>query len=150
GLTLAELIKNADGVKEDAFQERGTITRLKADNTTEVIAFDVRGVLNGQAPEILLQREDIVHIPSIFDLRESYEIIINGSVRKPSRFSYFDCMTVGDLIITSGGFSVGANKQMVEVARRVNVSSRPSRDVNLSQIISLHIHPISSVASSKF
>jgi protein involved in polysaccharide export with SLBB domain len=150
GLTLAELIKNADGVKEDAFQERGTITRLKADNTTEVIAFDVRGVLNGQAPEILLQREDIVHIPSIFDLRESYEIIINGSVRKPGRFPYKEGMTVEDLIITSGGFSDGANMQMVEVARRVKDSDRRSRDAKLSEIISLDIDPNLSVASSKF
>ena len=40
GLTLGELIKRADGIKEDAFTERGIIYRLKDDNSTEVLSFN--------------------------------------------------------------------------------------------------------------
>ena len=88
GLTLSQLIANAAGLKEDAFTERGTITRLKPDNSTEIIDFSVKDVLN-KVKDIALQREDVVNISSIFDLRDKYTVTINGSVRKPGVFCFW-------------------------------------------------------------
>lgn len=150
GLTLDELLKKADGAKEDAFMNRGTITRLKPDNTTEVISFNLRSVIEGKSAPIPLQREDIVTIPSLFDLRETYELSINGSVRKPGKFTYSEGMTVEDLILQAGGFADGANMQVVEIARRVKNSDRKAFDAQLSEIISLDIDPDLSVTLSKF
>ncbi len=150
GLTLAELIKKADGLKEDAFMGRGTITRLKPDNTTELISFDPKGVVDGTAPPIPLKREDIVTITSLFDLRLTYNVSINGSVRKPGKFSFDEGMTVEDLILRAGGFADGANMKVVEIARRVKDSDQKSRNAKLSEIITLDIDPDLKVAHSKF
>lgn len=87
GLTLSQLIKNAAGLKEDAFTGRGIITRLKADNTYEQLSFDVLGIVNNSAPDITLQREDVVEISSIFDLRDKYTVSIKGEVRSPGQFA---------------------------------------------------------------
>ena len=89
GLTLSQLIDKAAGIKEDAFVERGTITRLKPDNSTELISFNVKDAIN-KTVTIPLQREDSVSIASIFDLRNKYKITINGSVRNPGTFVFAD------------------------------------------------------------
>ncbi|MDB5010249.1 MAG: capsule biosynthesis protein, partial [Mucilaginibacter sp.] len=116
GLTLSMLIENAAGLKEDAFMDRGTITRLKPDNSKEIIAFSLKDVIN-KTVNIPLQREDSVYVASIFDLRDKYKITINGSVRKPGKFAYADSMKVEDLILKAGGFAEGASAKRIEVAR---------------------------------
>ncbi len=123
GLTLSQLIEKAAGVKEDAFVERGTITRLKSDNSTELISFNVRDAIN-KTVTIPLQREDSVSISSIFDLRTKYKITINGSVRKPGTFVFADSMRVEDLIVKAGGFADGASPKRIEVARRIDNADR--------------------------
>src|SRR5204863_186499 len=64
-LTLKQLVLKADGLKEDAFLNRGIITRLQDDLTLESVAFDVTGILNGTQPDIPLKREDKIIISSI-------------------------------------------------------------------------------------
>lgn len=118
GLTLRQLIEKADGLTEDAFLPRGYIQRLKADNTQELISFDVARIMNGTAPDIALQREDIVQISSIFDLRDEYKITIGGEVRQPGTFDYAENMTVASVIQMAGGFTEGASPDRIEIARR--------------------------------
>lgn len=122
GLTLSQLIRKAEGVKEDAFMQRGYITRLRPDNQTQIIPFDVANVLNGTAADISLLREDVVSISSIFDLKEEYKVSIDGEVRQPGTFDYAENMTLETLIIQAGGFKEGAAPQRVEVSRRVRES----------------------------
>ncbi|MDO8992020.1 MAG: SLBB domain-containing protein, partial [Daejeonella sp.] len=57
GLTLSQLVKKAEGLKEDAFRQRAYITRLKPDNQTELISVDLAGILNGTVKDISLLRE---------------------------------------------------------------------------------------------
>jgi len=118
GLTLKQLIIKADGLTEDAFLPRGYIQRLQADNTQELISFDVAKIMNGTAPDIALQREDIVQISSIFDLRDEYKVSIGGQVRQPGTFDYAENMTVGSVIQMAGGFKEGASPDRIEIARR--------------------------------
>ena len=138
GLTLDKLIDNAAGLKEDAFTERGTITRLRPDNSTEIIGFNLRDVIN-KTVRIPLQREDIVNISSIFDLRDKYNVIINGSVRKPGKFAFSDNMKVEDLIIKAGGFAEGASTKRIEVARRVNDADPNSKNSTVAQVFSVNV-----------
>ena len=138
GLTLNQLIANAAGLKEDAFMERGTITRLKSDNSTEIIGFNVKDVIN-KAFNIPLQREDIITISSIFDLRDKYQIVINGSVRKPGKFAFSENMKVEDLIFKAGGFAEGASTKRIEVARRINDADPNSRNSSVAQVFSVNV-----------
>ena len=139
GLTLSQLIKNAGGVKEDAFTGRGNITRLKADNTIELIAFNVNDILNKSVPDIALQREDAVSISSIFDLRDQYRVTIKGEVRKQGEFAFAENMSVEDLIVLAGGFTQAASVKRVEVARRINDSDPKSKTSSLAQVFTIDV-----------
>lgn len=137
-LTLLQLIQNAAGLKEDAFTERGTMVRLKPDNSTEIISFNVKDVLN-KASNILLQREDVVNISSIFDLRDQYQISINGSVRKPGTFAFAENMKVEDLILKAGGFAEGASPIRIEVARRINNADPASKSSKVAEVFNVNV-----------
>lgn len=150
GLTLSQLIQKAAGLKEDAFTGQGSITRLKPDNTTEIISFDVLGVTNKTAPDIVLQREDVVSIASIFDLRDKYTVSIQGEVRNPGLFPYAEKMNVQDLIIKAGGFTEGASAERIEVARRINNSDPLSNNSSVSKVFSINVDRNLKLADVRF
>ena len=52
--TVRQLVDQAAGLKGDEFAGRAQITRLNPDFTTTVIAVDIRGILNGTAPDLSL------------------------------------------------------------------------------------------------
>ncbi len=119
GMKLSNLIKKADGLREDAFLNRALITRLKEDYTPENISFNVKEILDG-SQDIILQKDDKVFISSIFQLREARTVNITGQVSKPQTFEYVDNMTLSDLIIKAGGFNEQADLSVVEVSRRLS------------------------------
>lgn len=139
GLTISQLIKKAAGLKEDAFTGRGSIVRLKPDNSTEQISFSVQDVINNAGADIALQREDVVTISSIFDLRGQYRVSIKGEVRKPGEFAYADSMKVADLIIRAGGFTEGASAKRIEVSRRVFDSDPSVKNSQVAQVYSVNV-----------
>ncbi|WP_184544016.1 SLBB domain-containing protein [Mucilaginibacter sp. FT3.2] len=149
GLTLYQLIEKAAGLKEDAFTDRGTITRTKPDNSTEMIGFNVKDVMN-KAVNITLQREDIINISSIFDLRDKYIVTINGSVRKPGKFAFSENMKVEDLILKAGGFAEGASTKRIEVARRVADADPLSKSSSVAQVFSVNIDGALKPAEANF
>lgn len=119
GMTLKQVLEMADGVREDAFLERGMINRLKADNTSELINFNVRDVLAGTTADIPLKREDKIEIASIFDLRDEYKFTVQGEVRFPGDFPFASNATLGDIIQKAGGLTEAAKNARVEIARRI-------------------------------
>ncbi|WP_313187892.1 SLBB domain-containing protein [Sphingobacterium siyangense] len=119
GMTLKQVLEMADGVREDAFLERGIINRLKADNTSELISFNVRDILAGKAADIPLRREDKIEISSIFDLRDEYKFTVQGEVRFPGDFPFASNATLGDIIQKAGGLTEEAKNARVEIARRI-------------------------------
>ena len=118
--TVIGLINQAAGLKGDEFTGRAQITRLNPDFTTTVIALDIRGILNGTSPDIELKPEDILNIPSLFDLREPYTIKISGAVNYVDTvLPYRNNLTVEDAIMMAGGLKESAATVNVEVARRI-------------------------------
>lgn len=137
GMTLKQLIEQADGVREDAFLERGIINRLRADNTAELINFNVREILAGTISDIPLKREDKVEIASIFDLRDEYKFTVQGEVRLPGDFPFASNATLGDLIQKAGGLNEAAKNARIEIARRLK--NRDVSDPSSSQTIQVDI-----------
>lgn len=119
GLTLKGLIELADGVKEDAFMNRGIITRLNPDLSMQNVSFHVADVMNGNQ-DMPIRREDAVTILSINDLREERVVNISGEVQLPGEFEYRDNMTLSDLIFMAGGFLESATEASIEISRRLN------------------------------
>jgi len=119
--TVYSLIQRADGIREDAFTNRGLIYREQDDLTTKVISFNVRDVLaHPEQNRIKLQRNDIVQISSIFDLREDYTINVVGAVQNPGTFPYVENMTLEDVILQADGFKESAAPYRIEVSRRID------------------------------
>ncbi|WP_435374030.1 SLBB domain-containing protein [Belliella kenyensis] len=120
GLTLKKLIENADGVRGEAYLERASILRTSADLSTEVISVNLREILEGSSPDIPLQREDVIRISSIYDLKEEVYVQITGEVSKPGTYPFSKQMTVEDLIIMAGGLREAANTKDIEISRRIS------------------------------
>ncbi|WP_293714682.1 SLBB domain-containing protein [uncultured Parabacteroides sp.] len=130
--TVKQLINQAAGLKGDEFIGRAHITRLNPDFTSTVIAIDVQDILNEKAPDIELQKEDKLHIPSLFELREPYTIKVGGAVNYPDTVLPFSKnMTVEDAVILAGGLQESASTINVEVARRIK---DPTADKSTNQI----------------
>lgn len=119
GLTLSQLIKNAEGLRGDAYTAQASILRTKKDLSTEMIQVNLQEVLSGSAPDIALQREDVVRISSIYDIQNEQYVQILGEVKKPGVYPYSESMTVEELIISAGGFQESANPSDIEIARRL-------------------------------
>lgn len=123
GLTLSQLIKNAEGLRGDAYLERASILRTFDDLSTEVLTVNIGEVLNGTAQDIPLQREDVIRISSIYDLKEEFYVQVNGEVKNPGTYPYSKNMSVEELIILAGGLREAANSQDIEIARRSSAST---------------------------
>ncbi len=141
GLTLSQLIKNAGGLKEDAFTGHGTIVRLNPDNTPQQVSFNVKDVISNPSSDIVLLREDSVVISSLFDLRNAYKISIKGEIRNPGDYTYADSMKVTDVIIQAGGFKEGASGKRIEVSRRVFDSEPTASNTKAAQVFSVNVDP---------
>ncbi len=138
GMKLSDLIKKADGVKEEAYQIRGVIARLKEDHTYDNISFSLQNILKGNE-DLPLQREDSVVIRSIYDMREAYTVNIMGQVQNPEQFSYRDNMTLGDLIFMAGGFLEDADITSIELSRRLTYDEAAKVSQKLNKIFLFNI-----------
>ena len=117
--TVKQLIEKAEGVRGDAFLNRAILDREHEDLDHEIIQVDVKGILNGTTADIPLQKNDVIYIPSIHDLKEEATLTIHGEVANPGTYLYSENTTVEDLILQAGGLLEAASTTKVEVARRV-------------------------------
>ncbi len=139
GMRIADLIAQADGLKEDAYTNRATIVRLQADLTTEVTNVNLAKVLAGDPDaNISLKREDIVTIYSILDFKEEYKITIDGEIKKPGVYDYHENLTLNDLFVQAGGLTGSASKR-VEVARMIKSDEIDDNNPNRVQLFNLEI-----------
>ena len=122
GMMLSDLLGLSEGFRGDAFMGRGLIIRQNKDFTLSSIAF-VPSELSSGDYDVTLQNEDQVKIQSIFDLKEVYNVTIQGEVQKPGSYPFVEGMTVENLIYLANGFKETAARSFVEVARRTNEES---------------------------
>lgn len=117
--TVRELVEKADGLMADAFTGRAVLYRERENKTREVKQIDIRAIMDGSQPDIPLQKNDVLYIPSIHDLEDLGNVQIFGEVTHPGDYPYADNMTLEDLVITAGGLRESASVVRVDVARRV-------------------------------
>lgn len=134
GMTLKQLINKAQGLKEDVYTGRALVVRTKDDLSKEYIAVELKPITEGKENGLLLKREDSVHIASIFDLKDTAAVVINGAVRKPGTYRYEEGLSLKSLILKAQGFSDEATAQGIEISRRkrdVEVNKAGSNIVEL-------------------
>jgi protein involved in polysaccharide export with SLBB domain len=116
-LTLAQLIKKADGLSEGAFENRGLIKRRNKDAEREMIAFHTKDIMTGIDKDIPLMREDSVIILAKENLQDIPTITIGGDVRNPTVIQFRAGLSVEDAIAMAGGFTIDAANHKVEISR---------------------------------
>ena len=117
--TVRSLIEGSDGLTEEAFVSRAVMHRLNPDRTLKVISLDIEGIMSGSSPDVALQNEDVIFIPTISERQEDRTITIHGEVRFPGVYKYADNETLEDFVLQAGGLKEAASTVKVDVARRV-------------------------------
>lgn len=115
--TLQQLIAAAGGVKDDVYEDRGYIQRFNERRDTVALHFSVKNVLEG-LEEVMLMPDDSIRIFAHSELEKRTLVYTFGEVNTPNTFVFRPGMTLGDIILLSGGFTVGAAKSNIDVARR--------------------------------
>ena len=150
GMTLKTLLQKAEGLTEDAFRNRAYITRTGTDMQPKLISVDLNAVLTNAASDVILQREDVVTISSIFDLKEEYNVRVEGEVRQPGKFDFAEGMTIEDAIVQAGGFKEGATSKRIEVSRRVKNSDALSTSAKTAEVFQINVEQDLKAASATF
>jgi protein involved in polysaccharide export with SLBB domain len=141
GMRVSDLIAKADGLKEDAYSKRARIIRVKSDLTTEIINVDLEKALDGDlGADIALNKEDVLTIYSILDFTEGYEITIDGEIKKPGTYVYYEGLTLNDVLVQAGGLTGSASKR-VEVARMIVSEEIDYTNSNRVELFNLEITP---------
>ncbi|MGR3811420.1 SLBB domain-containing protein [Jiulongibacter sp. NS-SX5] len=126
--TVGDLIKTAEGLKEDAFKTRAILRRENHNLDAEIITLNLMNSVDWAIP---LQREDILIIKSYSELREVRSVEIKGAIVEPGEYEFQENMSVNDLIFMAGGFADGAEKGNIEIARRVKEGDLSSKNVEI-------------------
>jgi protein involved in polysaccharide export with SLBB domain len=116
GFSLNTLLKNAQGLKPEAYMDRGYIKRTLPNLEKEFISFNPTAVING-SNDIPLLREDTVMIQNRTEFVKDQNVTISGNVRKPTIFTYRKGIKLADVIAMSGGFTEEAAEHHVEISR---------------------------------
>ena len=134
--TVRELVEKADGLMADAFTGRAVLYRERENKTREVKQIDIRAIMEGTQPDIPLQKNDVLYIPSIHDLEDLGNVQIFGEVAHPGDYPYADNMTLEDLVITAGGLRESASVVRVDVARRIKDPKSTESSATIGQTFS--------------
>lgn len=150
GMRISDLITKADGLKEDAYNKRARIIRLKSDLTTEIVNVDLEEALTGN-PEanVVLNKEDIVTVYSILDFEEEFKITIDGEIKKPGVYEYYEGLTLNDLLVQAGGLTGSASKR-VEIGRMIISEDINDSNPNKVELFNIEITPESNEQSKNF
>jgi protein involved in polysaccharide export with SLBB domain len=150
GMRVSDLIRQAEGLKEDAYLKRARIVRLKADLTTEIVNVDLSKAMAGDLnADLGLKKEDMVTVYSILDFKEEYTITIDGEIKKPDVYDYQDNLTLNDIIIAAGGLTGSASKR-VEIARMIKTENIDDANPNKVELFNIEITPDSNEQATNF
>lgn len=137
GISVKGLIEKAQGLKPEAFLNRATLYRTSEDLTLAATPLDLKGILDGTAEDVALRNEDLLFVPSRYEIQEETYVKITGEVNSPGTYLFATSMTVGDLILQAGGLLESASNSYIEIARRV----RDASSGKLAELITLSIDP---------
>ena len=117
GMTVAQALRAAGGVKPDTYLGQILISRLNPDSTrTQLHASlaDTTGRVIGDFP---LREDDLLRVFSVTEFRPTRYVAVTGAVRNSGQVPYHQGMTVRDLVLLAGGLEQSADLREAEIAR---------------------------------
>ena len=137
--SVRSLVQHAEGLTEDAFPEHAIIHRLKADRSMEVLPVDIAAIMAETEPDVPLQNEDVLFIPTQAERIKERTLTITGEVMSPGTYEFADNMTIEDLIVQAGGLRDQASLARVDVSRRINDPLSTEKTNKISESFSFGI-----------
>ena len=133
GMTLKDLVDDADGVKHGAYIEKAFISRVEEDMSTRLLSIDLRAELSGKT-KTLLKESDVITLYTKDHFRNSSSIDILGAVKYPSTYPFTSDITLGDLIFMSGGLLPQSSISRIEITRIMNFDRSSDVPVEIQTI----------------
>ena len=137
--SVRSLIEHAEGTTEMAFTNRAVLHRMKEDRTLKVISVDLVGIMNGTTPDIPLQENDVLFVPTKTENIEQRTITIRGEVQFPGVYKYADNETIEDFVLQAGGLTDKASTVNVSVSRRVTDPKALAPDSVIAKLYTLSL-----------
>ena len=137
--SVRSLIEHAEGTTEMAFTNRAVLHRMKEDRTLKVISVDLVGIMNGTTPDIPLQENDVLFVPTKTESIEQRTITIRGEVQFPGVYKYADNETIEDFVLQAGGLTDKASTVNVSVSRRVTDPKALAPDSIIAKLYTLSL-----------
>lgn len=137
--SVRSLIEHAEGTTEMAFTNRAVLHRMKEDRTLKVISVDLVGIMNGTTPDIPLQENDVLFVPTKTENIEQRTITIRGEVQFPGVYKYADNETIEDFVLQAGGLTDKASTVNVSVSRRVTDPKALALDSVIAKLYTLSL-----------
>ncbi|SFW31121.1 protein involved in polysaccharide export, contains SLBB domain of the beta-grasp fold [Prevotellaceae bacterium HUN156] len=131
--SVKSLIERADGMIPEAMTNRAVLRRLKPNRTQEVLSINLEGIMAGTEPDVPLQNEDVLFIPTIPEHQNLRTISIMGEVVFPGTYEYADSMTIENFILQAGGLTDAASVNKVDVSRTPHDPHATSAGMDLKQ-----------------
>ncbi len=138
--TVSKLIAKADGLRGDAFTNRALLHREREDYTLELIQVDLKGILAGTTPDIDLQKNDVLTISNINEIKDLGFVTVVGEVTNPGMYRFAENTTIEDLILQAGGLLESASIAKVDVSRRIKNPSSMEEADSLSETFTFEIN----------
>ena len=117
--TVGQLVAAAGGVVEEAFLNRAVLQHRNLDKTLENEPINLRGILDGSAPDVRLRNNDLLFIPSSAEMLGEQTVSISGEVNLPGKYKYAKNTTIEDLILQAGGLTRAASVMKIDVYRTI-------------------------------
>lgn len=147
--TVSDLVKKADGVTDDAYTDRVLLYREGPDLELQIMALDLKDILEGRAKDVTLKRNDVLVISSIHELEERGALSIGGQVARPGSYPFAANTTLEDLIFQAGGLLEGASTARVDISRRIVDPTSTQQTQQISEIYTVSIENSAALNSGK-
>ena len=137
--SVRSLLEMASGLTEEAMSSRAVMRRMKPNRTQEVLSIDIEGILKGSTPDVALQNEDVLFIPTIAEHQNLRTLTIDGQVIFPGTYEYAENMTIEDLILQAGGLTDAASTAKIDVSRRMHDPSATEAGMEIAKTFSFSL-----------
>lgn len=122
GLRISDVIEKSKGLTYEAYTGRAYLIRKDAKLNDVYIPFNLADVMDDKnSPyNFTLTKFDVIDIFSKEKFKETFQVSIEGAVKAPGAFPYFEKMTLKDLLYYTGGLKVEAANSKIQVSRIIN------------------------------
>jgi len=128
--SVRSLIEKAGGVMENAYTNLVVLFRMNENRTRKAMSVDLAGIMNDNAPDVILENEDSLVVSSNEEITRARKYYIYGPVAKPGLFPYVENMTLEDAIVAAGGLKEEALLSNIEIARRLQYTEERDTTYN--------------------